>query len=679
MERERLKRSDEEKDTLARSTKKFKENHRSHETTETEYGIGNKMGSYKDKLVGVIPGAFAQAFGFDSSMQEDVESDGEEEVEQDGNIRISFSKEEKVRMRAPWQKALIIKTFGRRMAFSFLVERVRKMWNPCGGMDCIDLGYDYFLVRFELAEDVDTILTGGPWFIGQHFLAIRQWEPGFKASTATLSSVAVWIRLPELPLEFYDSNALLKIGRAIGPVLRIDSHTANGERGRFARLCVQVNLEKPLIRKIYLGKIPQCVLYEGISALCFSCGRIGHKLESCPYIIREQPKEQNVDRSNGQEDAINSQGVDRPKDGEAVQENYGEWMVVSRRKIINKARSIQRSPVLSQASDNAVMQVPNASMDEPKMAVQSRRESKRKSPHTQPVTSLVESSRKAMSNLRHPNIGKGAKGKGVRANASLNANDLVGSHPVGAGPSRKDGPFVFGSKAVHGPFRFSSTRNTLANPKEKLISTEKESSIPVRTRSGDGREGEVGNFLQGEGHSSEQRDHLLDKTRPNRDLGLVRYRLDDGMEVHFPADGEKQTAGISSFEGRGMDHNPESMVEVPDGSSSSPCDTGEKLKVISSRIRRAELGKISGRSGRGVDEGSDHRKEDVAEEPGGMFVDGQPAQGENDPVCRAGDKWYDSCQGNPRGFGDNQACSGSLQGDLGVEGGDFGSMEVERP
>ena len=156
MERERLKRSDEEEDTLARCTKKFKESHRSNETNEN--GMGNKMRSYKDKLGGAIPRAFAQAFGFDSSMQEDLEFDNEEEHGQDGSIRIGFSKEEKVHMRAPWQKALIIKTFGRRMGFSFLVERVRRMWNPCGGMDCIDLGYDYFLVKFELAKDVDTIL-----------------------------------------------------------------------------------------------------------------------------------------------------------------------------------------------------------------------------------------------------------------------------------------------------------------------------------------------------------------------------------------------------------------------------------------------------------------------------------------------------------------------------------------
>ena len=85
---------------------------------------------------------------------------------------------------------------------------------------------------------LNSILKGGPWFIGQQFPAIRQWEPEFKASTTTLSLVAVWIRFPELPMEFYESSALKKIGRAIGPVLRIDSHTASWERGKFARLCV---------------------------------------------------------------------------------------------------------------------------------------------------------------------------------------------------------------------------------------------------------------------------------------------------------------------------------------------------------------------------------------------------------------------------------------------------------
>lgn len=29
-------------------------------------------------------------------------------------------------------------------------------------MECIDFGFDYFLVKFQLCEDVDNILKGGP-------------------------------------------------------------------------------------------------------------------------------------------------------------------------------------------------------------------------------------------------------------------------------------------------------------------------------------------------------------------------------------------------------------------------------------------------------------------------------------------------------------------------------------
>ncbi|XP_030931240.1 uncharacterized protein LOC115957160 [Quercus lobata] len=454
MERERLKRSEEEEDALARSTKKFKESHSFQEMNEKGKGI--KIGSYKDKLVGAMPGAFAQAFGLKSAMQEDLESDIEEESDQDGSLRIGFSKEEKVQMRAPWQKALIIKTFGRRMAFSFLVERVRKMWNPCGGMDCIDLGYDYFLVKFELDEDVDTILMGGPWFIGQQFIAIRQWEPEFKASTATLSSVAVWIRLLELPIEYYEPNALLKIGKAIGPVLRIDSHTANGERGRFARLCVQVNLDKPLVRKLYLGKLEQCVLYEGINTLCFSCGRIGHKVESCSYTIREQPKEKNTGRCGeetgeqkddqaGMQSAQEAEGLKKKED---VQQEYGEWMVVNRRKGDNRARPVQQVQTVSHTADVQMTQSSIATTAEPSVASMSRKDGKRKSLHTQPVVSQREM---ATSNHSQLKSGKGAKNKGISSRTNQKATKSVGLQPKEVGQSSKSGLFVFGSNLKQGP------------------------------------------------------------------------------------------------------------------------------------------------------------------------------------------------------------------------------------
>lgn len=56
---------------------------------------GKSSESYKDRLVGSIPGAYEQAFGFESAMEEELESDEEEEGLSEGMTRLSLSKEEK--------------------------------------------------------------------------------------------------------------------------------------------------------------------------------------------------------------------------------------------------------------------------------------------------------------------------------------------------------------------------------------------------------------------------------------------------------------------------------------------------------------------------------------------------------------------------------------------------------
>ena len=152
----------------------------------------------------------------------------------------------------------------------------------------MDLGNEFFLTRFSMKEDLDAVLKRGPWFIGEHFLSIRPWEPFFKPEIANVSSIAVWVRLHALPIELYEAKVLKQIREAIGKVLRVDTHTAMEARGKYARLCIQVDVDKPLINIVLIGKFEQAMVCEGINKLYFACGRVGHKKEMCPHIVRDR-------------------------------------------------------------------------------------------------------------------------------------------------------------------------------------------------------------------------------------------------------------------------------------------------------------------------------------------------------------------------------------------------------
>lgn len=92
---------------------------------------------------------------------------------------ILLSNEEKQCTRAPQCSALIAKAFGKSLGFKYLNHKIHAIWKPQGDLQCIDLGLDYFLIRFKLKEDYWKVINDGPWFIGQQFLSIRQWSSGF--------------------------------------------------------------------------------------------------------------------------------------------------------------------------------------------------------------------------------------------------------------------------------------------------------------------------------------------------------------------------------------------------------------------------------------------------------------------------------------------------------------------
>ncbi|KAH0727379.1 hypothetical protein KY284_003244 [Solanum tuberosum] len=116
----------------------------------------------------------------------------------------------------------------------------------------IDLGADYYIVKFSKEENMMTALQKGPWFINGHYHSVRQWEPNFVPDEGSLTHSAAWIRLPHLPTKFYDGLLLTKICGAIGKLLKVYACTSATLRERYARLCVEVPMDVPVINQIQI-------------------------------------------------------------------------------------------------------------------------------------------------------------------------------------------------------------------------------------------------------------------------------------------------------------------------------------------------------------------------------------------------------------------------------------------
>ncbi|KAJ8766593.1 hypothetical protein K2173_023840 [Erythroxylum novogranatense] len=76
----------------------------------------------------------------------------------------------KQNLMSPWQQALVVKVLGRSVGYRVLYTRLYQMWKPKGELDILDLGYDYFLIKFTLEEDRTHVLTNGPWMIQGYYL-----------------------------------------------------------------------------------------------------------------------------------------------------------------------------------------------------------------------------------------------------------------------------------------------------------------------------------------------------------------------------------------------------------------------------------------------------------------------------------------------------------------------------
>ncbi|KAL4369146.1 hypothetical protein GQ457_05G010380 [Hibiscus cannabinus] len=239
--------------------------------------------------------------------------------------RIEFSENVHKQIDLAMQNVIIVRLLGRNIGYQTLLNRIHAVWKPMGELQLIDLENNYFLVRIEDPRDYRKILTEGPWTIYGSYLTVQPWSRSFSTSEKHPSRVVVWVRLPGLPYKYYSKALFRRIAAIVGDVVRVDYNTQVGERGKFARLAVTVDLNKPLVPCIGIDDFIQKLEYEGLNLICYKCGVYGHLQEACgkPEDRVQETTVRGVPNTVGNNGTVGSSN-----NGEL----FGPWMTVDTRR-----------------------------------------------------------------------------------------------------------------------------------------------------------------------------------------------------------------------------------------------------------------------------------------------------------------------------------------------------------
>ncbi|KAJ4826614.1 hypothetical protein Tsubulata_002208 [Turnera subulata] len=221
-----------------------------------------------------LPGIHgSEAFNLEASRSADTKVQGGRQSHRTPKIRPVQAAEE--------VSSVIVRVLGRRFSYRVICSKIAFLWTPQGGFQVINLDNDYFLVRFEKREDYSNALSEVPWLIQGSYLTVQTWVPGFDVQTVP-TKATVWVQIAKMPVEWYKQDVLSTLSAQIGKPIRIDINTLEAERGKFARLAIEVEFSKPLVGWVEIEGRWFKVKYEDIPDFCFTCGVIGHVQEHCP-------------------------------------------------------------------------------------------------------------------------------------------------------------------------------------------------------------------------------------------------------------------------------------------------------------------------------------------------------------------------------------------------------------
>jgi hypothetical protein len=169
-----------------------------------------------------------------------------------------------------------------------LAAKLQKLWKVKGPWHLTPLGRGFYEFFFNSQEDMRTVWAAGTINLKPRLLRLFEWKKDFNMHTHRQTHTQVWIRLWELPQEYWLERTLYEIAGAVGTPLLIDNVTRNRLFGHYARILVDLDLSKDIFYEIMVERegfaFPLTIEYERLPDFCKHCNSIGHDVSNCRWL-----------------------------------------------------------------------------------------------------------------------------------------------------------------------------------------------------------------------------------------------------------------------------------------------------------------------------------------------------------------------------------------------------------
>lgn len=136
-----------------------------------------------------------------------------------------------------------------------LHDIVMRAWNPSRGISVTKVDRNTFVFSFEHETNRSLAYNRRPWTIRGAHLVLKIWSPDLALTEIDFASSTFWIQVHGLPPIWCNKKNIKLVGSKARSVVEVEFFEApTGMWQRYARVRVNVNVNKPLCSRVFLPR-----------------------------------------------------------------------------------------------------------------------------------------------------------------------------------------------------------------------------------------------------------------------------------------------------------------------------------------------------------------------------------------------------------------------------------------